>query len=136
MAILLGEKTTISIGGATAGVYSISGPEITMAEIERSVLGTKYKEYRVANQYDAGTVEVSIYFDPTNATHETLATWQDDDPIAEKTCTITLSDSSTIAFDAMPTSIKFEGMEIDTDLSLVLNLRIIGEITITIASGE
>lgn len=133
---LIGESTTISVGGAAVtNVYSISSPEVTLTEVGKSVLGKKFKEYRVSNQYDAGTCEFSFYYDPDEASHTTITTWPKDDPIEEKAVVITFDGGAAVTFDAMPLSIKWEGTELDSELGCVVSLRIIGGITVPGESG-
>lgn len=130
MAYLAGEATTLKLEGtAIAQVVSISGPEMAVAEVETTHLGSTHKEFRPSSIPEAGTVSATIEYDPQQATHASLTSLMNSPQ--EKAWTIEFSDGSTYAFDGFLTAFSVTGAEVENNVTAEITIRINGDITIT-----
>lgn len=131
---LFGEKTKLYFDDTQiAGVYEISGPESSVAEVERTPLGATSKQFRPSCQIESGTVSFSFYYDPANATHVALRGQLVTSPTTNE-YRMEYSDGTTHTFDAFPTSINMTGTELESEVACEIELRITGDIVEVLAS--
>lgn len=126
--------STLSIGGVSTtqikGISQALGGEVSV--VEATTLGSTVREY-VSGIGAWGSLEFEVVYDPGEASHAAFKTLIETP--AEKACIVTLSDTSTIGFDAFVTGFNVNGLEIDGVVSASITLQITGAVTITPAAG-
>lgn len=80
------------------GVTDISGPNLTSAEIEVTHLDSTAIEYKGAALTDAGTLDFSLQFNPTNTVHKYLLDSAATSSLTPSTFGLVFSDSTTYTF--------------------------------------
>jgi hypothetical protein len=127
---LIGELTIFRFDGQVVpDVMEISGPEMSVAEVERTPLGATAKRFRPSKVTEAGTVDVTIYYNPANAQHAAILAAAQVPSTAN--CEIEWSDGTKAAFAAFVTAANFTGGEQEAEVLLEVSLRIDGAVTIT-----
>lgn len=131
MAVLPGEKTDLSVGGAVVRVVSISGPSVERPEVDITNLDSTAKEFRFGLK-DGGECTFDVYYD--SASHSALLGKIDD--TTASTCSIVhkAADGSadgTVSFDAYVMGYEFSGMEVEGNVTASVTLKVTGDVTIT-----
>ncbi|MEZ5945217.1 MAG: phage tail tube protein [Planctomycetaceae bacterium] len=134
MTVHAGEGTILKVDvsatlTAVAQVISIDGPDSSVPEVETTHLGSSAKAYRPGEIPEAGSLDFSIYFDPSDTGHQELQT------LAKTPSTVswqvTFSDGSTLDWEGFLTSFSLSGMEDESNLTADCSVRITGQITFT-----
>ena len=128
---MFGELTKLRLGGTIVDCLAeIGGPESSIAEVERTKLGSTHKSYRPSKIAEAGTISFKLYYDPSIGTHTTIRGYADESEIVA--WAIEYSDGTTHAFNGFVTSANITGGEQETEIMLEVELRIDGKVTETV----
>jgi hypothetical protein len=81
-AVIPCEGTIFQVESATPGTYTtiaaatgIGANEPEVAEVPKTTLASTRKEYRPGKIPDEGTIDFTIWYDPNDATHQSLYTF-------------------------------------------------------------
>ena len=125
----LGSTASPPVYTAVAEILSISGPEVSVEEIEVTSLGSTggYKEY-VSGLKDGGTVSLEANWIKSNTSQTTMRDLVDSGATSSYQVAFSDSPQTTATFNAKVTSF---GMSADpgSQLKCTFGLRITGEIT-------
>jgi hypothetical protein len=136
MALNIGQGTILKMTisstlTAIAQVLEIEGPEVDVGSKETTNLGNTVKTFR-AQLPDAGTVSLSIQYDPADTTHTALTTAVMSWPQAAVTWNIqfnTTAGTDKAVFTAFLTKFKPKGMNSEDNLEADIELKLTGTIT-------
>ena len=120
-----GERTKLKLDGtAVASVVSVSGPSMSVAEIETTDLDSAAKTFRPSLIPEIGTVTCTVYYDAT--AHQNLVDlivtpssqdWQ-----------IEFQDTTTIDFTGFLTGLNITGGDVDSNIQAEITIRIDDEL--------
>lgn len=131
MAIVVGEGTTLDIGGAITQVLSVSFSGYSVGEVETTNLASTNKTFRASQQPDPGTMSATLQYD--DSAHSSITDLMETPGSSLTACVVTFSDDTTFSFNAFPMSFEV-GAEIDGNVEAEVELRISGGITIGTAA--
>ena len=132
---LSGEGCTleVDVDGAGAGTFavvgkviSMTGPTRAVAEVEWTHLGSAAKRFRASKIPEGGTVGFTITFDPDDPVHESLEDLMTTPVTAKWRMTLTDAVPTTYSFDGILTGFELGGMEVESNITADLTIRIDG----------
>jgi hypothetical protein len=129
---MIGEATVLKYeGDVVAGVFSISGADSSVAEVERTALGDVSKQFRPSQQIEAGTISFSLYYNPADAMHNELRALAvvPSVPTDIPSWTIEFSNGFYNSFEAFITECNMSANEAEGETTLEFTLQITGAIT-------
>lgn len=129
MAVLPGEKTTITIGSAVAQVISISGPSEERPTVDTTNLDSTAREFRFGLK-DGGECTVEVYYD--SSYHSSLHDKINDSTSSAVTIDLFTADGTSnesISFNAYLTGWEMSGMEVEGNVTATMTLKVDGDVT-------
>lgn len=125
-----GEKTVLSYStdngstyAAVAEVISVSGPKVSVASVDKTVLSDTAKKFRPSAQVDGGSVDFEVYF--SFGSHSSLINtlssvvkWK-----------ILYDDGVECVFDGFLTSLEISGAEMESEVKGSLSVKVNGALT-------
>jgi hypothetical protein len=118
---------------ALAGLLTLEGPELERGTVETTNMATTgAKTYRYEILYDGGTVSGTAEFDPQETTHQAWLALLTGG--TSGSFLVVFPDTTTYGFTGLLTKFSPGGMEEDENLSFDFEIKVSGEITVTLPS--
>lgn len=124
-------KVTIASTLTTVGLrVSISGPDMSVGVKDLSTLDSTHAE-KGPTIPDSGSISLSLFYDPTDATHTNLFTLANTPAVVVWALVIPTGTPATFTFSAILSKFALNGMEVDGYLGADVTLDITGAIVQT-----
>jgi len=124
-----GAQCTFSYDGtAIGGIVDLAPSGFSRPAVKNTAMGDTSQSYRASTQFDGGTVDVTVNYDPADAGHTKLRTDVRTAVTAAKACVITYHDGSTDTFNGFATNEVISNMtNDDTDnLQAKFTIQVVG----------
>lgn len=120
-----GERTILKLDGtAIAAITNVSGPNMSVAEVETTDNTSAAKRFRPSLIPEIGTLTCSVWYD--SSSHATLVGCIETPAIHD--WQVVYQDESTMDFEGFLTSLNLTGGEMGQNIKADLTIRIDGEI--------
>jgi hypothetical protein len=128
-----GESTILKRAGVIVpGIESIGdGPESSVEVVDKTPMGTRHKRKRASKTTDSGSLDVKVFWNPSDPTHAAINASRDDSPTVD--WALVFADGTTHVFDGFVTSVKVTGLESESEAMLEFSVEIDGDVEETVA---